>query len=260
MVHVEYDAASALSIMHAVFPDIEQLVKGRRVIDFGCGYGYQAVAYARAGARSVIGIELDTHRAALSEALATRSGVADRVTIQSKLSGGEQADLIISQNSFEHFLEPEAILRELQRSLACGGRILITFGPPWFAPTGAHMAFFCRLPWVQLLFSEQTIMEARSLFRFDGASTYREAGLGQMSVMRFEAVVKQSGMRLVWRRYDCVKGLNLLRLLPGVRELAVNRISCILELSQHPAGPALQGWSGAGASSEDVDQLRATPL
>ena len=136
--------------------------------------------------------------------------------------------MIVSLNSFEHFIEPEMILARLRNSLAPGGKIYINFGPPWYAPTGAHMGFFCKVPWIQLLFSERTILEARSFYRSDGAQTYREAGLGQMSVAKFERLIKDCGLKMTSRRYDCVKKLNFLRSIPGVRELAINRVSCIL--------------------------------
>jgi hypothetical protein len=109
-----------------------------------------------------------------------------------------------------------------------GGRIYINFGPPWYAPTGAHMGFFCKVPWIQLLFSERTILEARSFYRSDGARTYREAGLGQMSIAKFERVIRDCGLRVASQRYDCVKRQDYLRGVPVVRELAINRVSCIL--------------------------------
>ena len=229
MANIEYDPSSALSVVKSVFPDIEQQVKGKRVVDFGCGGGYQAVAYAKAGASSVVGIEIAEHLAAICVDRVQRENLTGIVRIERQLSEQDSADIIVSQNSFEHFLEPEAILWELQRALAPGGRIYITFGPPWFAPTGTHMGFFCRLPWLQLLFPESTVMEVRSFFRSDGATTYREAGLGHISIARFERVIRSCGLRMSWSHYDCIKGLNFLRYLPGVRELAINRVSCILE-------------------------------
>ena len=235
MANVDYDEASALNVVREVFPDIAEKVVGKRVIDFGCGGGCQAVAYAKAGARSVIGVEIEAQRATTSEARVRREGLSGCVTIERRLRGGEAADIIVSQNSFEHFLEPEATLRELRNALAPGGEILITFGPPWFAPTGAHMGFFCNLPWAQLLFSEATVMDARSYFRSDGATTFRDAGLGKMSVRRFEEVVRSSGLQMLWHRYDCIKGINLVRSVPVLRELAINRISCILQAAPSSA-------------------------
>ncbi len=90
------------------------------------------------------------------------------------------------------------------------------------------MGFFCKLPWIQLFFSESTILEARSYYRFDGARTYREAGLAEMSIAKFERVTRDCGLKMTSLRYDCIKGQDYLRYVPMIRELAINRVSCIL--------------------------------
>lgn len=228
----KHDDALTLSNIKAVFPDIEQQIKGKRVVDFGCGSGYQAVAYARAGAREVVGVEIVEHLAELSADRARQEGVADIVRIERHLSEPHSADVIISTNSFEHFIEPEAIMNQFREALAPGGRALITFGPPWFAPTGAHMSFFCRLPWVQLLFPESAVMQARTLYRTDTPVSYIDAGIGKISVARFERIIRTCGLKMSWYRYDCVKGLDFLQHLPGIRELFINRVSCILETTE----------------------------
>ena len=48
--YVDYDQSAALEPMREVFPNIDQEISGKRVIDFGCGKGYQVVGYALAGA------------------------------------------------------------------------------------------------------------------------------------------------------------------------------------------------------------------
>lgn len=228
LAEVDYVQESALDTLRAVFPNIHEEIAGKRVIDFGCGRGYQAVAYALAGAKSVVGVEINAELGQLSAARVAQHGLADKVKIERELTDEIKGDMIVSLNSFEHFVEPEMILARLRNSLAPGGKIYINFGPPWYAPTGAHMGFFCKVPWIQLLFSERTILEARSFYRSDGAQTYREAGLGRMSVAKFERLTKDCGLKITSRRYDCVKKLNFLRSIPGVRELAINRVSCIL--------------------------------
>ncbi len=51
-------------------------------------------------------------------------------------------DVVISQNSMEHFGNPEDIIEKMFSLTRPNGRTLITFGPPWFAPYGSHMHFF----------------------------------------------------------------------------------------------------------------------
>src|SRR5262249_30519845 len=132
MSHVDYDQARALDTMREVFPTIDQDIQGKRVIDFGCGKGYQAVGYALAGAESVVGVEIIDSLVEQSRARVEQFGVGDKVWITTDLNEGIQGDIIVSQNSFEHFTDAEGTLRMLKRSLAPGGRIYISFGPPWY--------------------------------------------------------------------------------------------------------------------------------
>jgi hypothetical protein len=176
----------------------------------------------------VWGIEVNEQSILESRKKVAQHDLSNKIRVERELQPNLQADIIISQNSFEHFLEAEAILNQMVQSLAQDGRIYVTFAPPWYAPWGAHMFFFCRVPWVQLLFSELTVMEARSQFRSDGARTYRKAGLAQMSVATFLRIVRRSGLRVVSTRYDCVRGLSWLQHVPVLRELFINRVSCVL--------------------------------
>lgn len=56
------------------------LVPGDRVLDFGSGSGILAIAAAKLGATSAIGIEVDDESHPIAEANAEKNGVSDRVT------------------------------------------------------------------------------------------------------------------------------------------------------------------------------------
>ena len=56
------------------------LVAGDRVLDFGSGSGILAIAAARLGASTAIGIEVDPESNPIAEANAARNEVGDRVT------------------------------------------------------------------------------------------------------------------------------------------------------------------------------------
>jgi SAM-dependent methyltransferase len=129
----------------------------------------------------------------------------------------------------EHFPDPADALRQMERLLKPTGRILITFGEPWLSPWGSHMQFFCKVPWLNLWFSERTIMTVRSLYRQDGATRYEdvESGLNKMTLQKFERIVRDSGLVMEHRRYRCLKGLDFLARTP-LRELFVNQINCVL--------------------------------
>ena len=223
----------ALDNLRRRFPDLAERVRGRRVLDFGCGAGWQAAALSRLGAAFVLGVDTNERTLAGARESAAELGIGDdRLRYETRVPDDLRAtfDVVVSQNAMEHFPDPAAILREMTAALAPGGRLLVTFGPPWYAPSGSHMHFFTRVPWVNLLFSERTVMAVRARFRDDGARRYEqvESGLNRMSLRRWERTVARSGLRMEARRYACVKGIDGLRHLPLLRELFVNNVSAVL--------------------------------
>lgn len=87
------------------------------------------------------------------------------------------------------------------------------------------MAFFTKLPWVNVLFSEETVMNVRARFRSDGAQSYLEAGIGEMSVRRFERLIENMYLQVKYRKYECVRKMTTVANVPLVRELFINHIT-----------------------------------
>jgi SAM-dependent methyltransferase len=236
----DYDAAKvdwsiddALSILTREYPDFENQVSNKRVLDFGCGTGHQSVALAKKYDCSVVGVDNNPKALEQANALRDSENLSEaRVSFVDKITDGMKGtfDVAISQNSFEHFGDPLGVLDTMRDSTTTHGRILISFGPPWFAPYGSHMHFFCKVPWLNLLFSEETIIKVRSRFRSDKATKYKdvEGGLNKMSVSRFERIIASSGLRVRYRKYSCVKQINFLASIPLLRELFINHISVSL--------------------------------
>lgn len=218
------------------FPNLDEHVIQQRVVDFGCGVGAQSLALVKEFDCDVLG--LDINGFALQRARESRkhAGITSeqcRFSTEVRTVDRGKFDVVISQNSFEHFDEPEAILQEMASLLNENGKILLSFGPPWYAPNGSHMRFFCRLPWVNLIFSEKAVMTARAHYRNDGAKRYEDvsSGLNKMSVNKFERIIKESGLTIRYRAYRGVKNLNFLTRIPVIRELMTNHISVVLEKS-----------------------------
>lgn len=243
---VHWTLESALTPLRREFPGFDSLVRGKRVADFGCGTGFQAVALALQGC-SVLGIDINARwldaarrRAAAAAVPPHQLCFTDRV----RSSDRETCDVVVSLNSFEHFPDPDGALTEMTSILRPGGLLLITFGPPWFAPYGSHMHFFTRLPWVNLLFSEAAVMQVRQRYRPDGALSYEqvESGLNRMTVGQFEELVMRSGLTLEHRAYRGIRGFNLLTRIPMLRELFTTNVAVIL---RRPA-------SGAGSDVADT--------
>ena len=89
--------------------DFIDVIQGKTVIDFGCGRGYQAVEMAKRGAGKVIGLDIQEKMLSIGAELAKQSSVDDRCIFTTNTR--ELADIIVSLDAFEHFLDPAAILQ-----------------------------------------------------------------------------------------------------------------------------------------------------
>ncbi len=66
-------------------------------------------------------------------------------------------DFIFSYDSFEHFEQPELVLREAIRVLRNGGYIFLSFGPLYYSPFGEHAYRSITIPYCQFLFPKELI-------------------------------------------------------------------------------------------------------
>ena len=212
-----------------VYPELLERIRGKHVLDFGCGWGVQSVALAEAGAESIVGIDINSEGLRRAQTLSESHGVQNRVSFVTKVPD-DKFDFVFSQNSMEHFPDPLKALNDMAQALAPDGQMLVTFGPPWFAPYGAHMHYFTMLPWVHLLFSEQTIMTVRKRYKHDGAMRYEdvEGGLNRMSVRKFRRLVKASGLRVLRLTTEPVKGQRFLSKIPLLGEMFTNHVTAVL--------------------------------
>jgi SAM-dependent methyltransferase len=230
--HDHWTVENALEKLCVSFPEFMEMIRGKDILDYGCGEGYQSVAMAKSGARHVLGVEINSAYRERASRLAAANGVQDRAQFAESCGDNtrEKFDVVISHNSMEHFCDPGTALGEMAAALKPDGKLLVTFGPPWFAPYGSHMHFFTKVPWLNVLFGEDTVMSVRRNFIKDGASRYEdvEGGLNRMTVAKFERLIAANGLRPARTRYRCIKGFDFLGALPAVRELFINQIDMVL--------------------------------
>ena len=92
------------------------------------------------------------------------------------------------------------------------------------------MNFFTRVPWVQFIFSEQTIMNVRSLYQSDGAKAFSEVegGLNRVGIRQFRKYVKDLNLDLRHLFLRPVSGLTALPKIPLINELFTGSIVAVL--------------------------------
>jgi SAM-dependent methyltransferase len=213
-------------------PRIWRELEGKVVLDFGCGTGVDAIEIAQHGARRVIGLDIRESVLEIARRAALDAGVADRCIFSTKVD--DPVDVVLSVDGFEHYADPASVLQTIRRLLKPGGRVLITFGPPWYHPMGGHL--FSVLPWAHMIFTEKALIRWRSDFRTDGATRFAEVegGLNGMTVRRFQRLLDESGY--VVERFETVPIRRLSFLSTRLtREFFTAVVRCRLALE--PAAP-----------------------
>lgn len=182
-----YQGRSKLEVLFG--PHLWELLAGKMVIDFGCGYGGEVIDIARHGARKAIGLDLREHVLVEARRAAEIAGVADRCAFATATN--EKADVIMSVDAFEHFSDPADILRVMRGLITDDGRAIISFGPTWYHPVGGHS--FSVFPWAHLVFTEKALLRWRADFK-GSAKRFSEVegGLNQMTIGGFERLVAKS--------------------------------------------------------------------
>lgn len=209
-------------------------IRGKRVVDFGCGEGAEAIELAGRGAREVVGIDNRESVLNVARAAAERAGVADRCRFASATD--ERADVVLSLDAFEHFADPAGVLGAMRRLLKPDGCVLAVFGPTWYHPYGGHL--FSVFPWAHLVFTERALIRWRSDFKTDGATRFHEVegGLNGMTVRRFRRLVEESEFR--FERFEPVPIRRLAWLSnPLTREFTTAVVRCKL-VPKSDAAPA----------------------
>ena len=174
------------------------------VLDVGCGHGSMVIDVARAGARQVVGLDLNCRLIAFAQAnlLQHHADVANRVTFlcQDLKDYPEDAvfDYMISKDSFEHILDLPDMLAEMKKRLKPGGRIYAGFGPLYNSPLGDHGYSQSRLPWRHLMLGEKALV-ARVQARWPHAQirSLHDLGLNGLALADYERIFAESGLRII---------------------------------------------------------------
>ncbi len=238
--HLRYSSAGqhgeTLSLAQRFGPQIWKGLEGKRVLDYGCGYGADVQDCARHGLDAA-GLEIREFLVEGARSRAERAGLACsfyHTSERDRLAGA--FDCIVSVNCFEHYLDPAAVLKDMSRLLRLGGLVLVYFSPPWLHPYGAHTRQMSALPWIHLLFPESAVLEVRSHYYDEKPTCYEEAagGLSRMTVAKFKRVV--GGSPFAFRSFEllAIRKMTPMTKIPLLRELFTGAVRA--ELVPRPTG------------------------
>lgn len=225
--HLDGSAYANRSKLRVLLGDaLLEEVRGKDVLDFGCGAGSEAVELARV-ARSVYGLDINEKLLEQARVRAASSGVGDRCAFGTT-PPADRVDVIVSLDSFEHFADPEGVLEAMYDVLRPGGRVVTSFGPTWYHPYGGHL--FSVFPWAHLIFSERALIRWRSDIRSDGATRFAEVegGLNRMTIARFEQVAQASRFRVSHIEAVPIRRLSRVHSRP-LREFTTAIVRAVLE-------------------------------
>jgi len=118
-------------------------VRGKRILEVGCGGGQNSIALARWGA-TCVGLDPSSAQLAHAQRLAAEEGVEVQFTtgIAEDLSVFADADfeIVLSAYAFDYVTDLKKAYAEAWRVLKPGGLFVFCQSHPWFQAVGWHLA------------------------------------------------------------------------------------------------------------------------
>jgi ubiquinone/menaquinone biosynthesis C-methylase UbiE len=168
----ESRSASSFDVFGALdFTDLE-------VLDVGSGLGANLTYLLDLGAKGVMAIDIGLSQISQSRSmfLSLKPELIPRITFvnadASQLPFEEGAfDVVISADTFEHIRIDKVVdaLNECSRVIKSGGYLYLYF-PPFYAPWGAHMINWIKVPWCQVFFKESVILRVARRLEAEGTA------------------------------------------------------------------------------------------
>jgi SAM-dependent methyltransferase len=200
-------------------------LRGKDVLDFGCGEGGLSCLVASFGVKSITGIDLspDQVRSALVRLGRVSLPIEPQFLVGSDSKSialdDTSMDVILCFDVLEHILDYRAIIPEWYRVLRPKGQVFIWW-VPWFHPYGHHIHPLVPLPWVHAFFSDKTLIDVCAriydlpefkprLWDQDADGKKRPnkwttmdklPDVNRLTISRFERTCRDGGLRIEYRR------------------------------------------------------------
>lgn len=217
-------------------PDFED----KTILEIGCGYGALCLEVASKGAKKIIGIDTDEHRINFANEILSQNfpeliGIIDFKCCDISTLHEYQFDIILSQDTFEHVINPNQCMNEIYLRLNNNGRVYIGFSPLYNDPYGDHKRTESIIPWGHLIFSEGMLLKRlNNKYPEKEIRSLTDLGLNMMSFKQWEELFNNCKLHLLYFKTNqgsniFIKLFSILRCIPGLQEYFTRNIYCILQ-------------------------------
>ena len=128
--------------------------KANTFLELGCWDGMTCCSLQRLGK---ITTAIDNRTDGFDERAARQGVILLQMDAADLKFDDESFDIVFSYDAFEHFAEPESVLREAIRVVKPGGYIYLFFGPLYMSPMGLHAYRSITVPYCQFLFPREIL-------------------------------------------------------------------------------------------------------
>ena len=217
---------------------------GLKVLEIGCGQGSMCIDIAAKGAANVFGLDIDNQliefaNQNLHKRFPQFTGIVSFLCLNLADLPEDRFDIIISKAAFEHVLNLEMLLEEMNKRLKTGGKIYTGFGPLYNSPWGDHKRTKAVIPWGHLILPQPFLKKRINKNRKNKINSFRDLGLNLLSLKQYKEIFNSSPLHTTDFRTNVSENklsklLPMICKIPFLREYFTFNIYCILEKKDVP--------------------------
>lgn len=215
-------------------------LKGKTVLDFGCGLGCLSIDLMNNGAQSVTGIDLEPEYIKFAKANLDQNfsifkqniNFEKKDLLKEKIK--ENFDLIVTKDTFEHAENLPEILEKFETLLKKDGKAYIGFGPLYNFYNGDHGRAQLKVPWLHVLLPNDFIIKRYNKRNKNQIKKIQDLGLSKYSLKEYQEIFKNSKFEVEFfitnqSDHPISFFFNLLSKIKFLKEYFTYNIYCILK-------------------------------
>lgn len=199
-------------------------LRGKRILELGCGHGALAVEMAEKGAASVHGLDLEPQFIDFANRnLSTgHPDISDRVSFAVKRIEDIEGtfDMLVSKDTFEHLAAPQSAVDAAHRLLRPGGELVVGFSPLFYSPFGDHNQFTGKrtLPWLPAFVPLPILLKMASKRTGLSIKSLEDVGLNGLTPRGFHSLFSPDRWRIERLAHNQGRGRGM-RVFSALRRL-----------------------------------------